>query len=96
MEETLEEVSEKIYPPRITWIKSFAKVESEAFKKGAKWQQERSYSEEEVNQIIKLARQIKDNKDLFDLNDILGFTEICTHNWELLSEKEILEQFKKK
>ena len=29
MEETLEEVSEKIYPPRITWIKSFAKVESQ-------------------------------------------------------------------
>ena len=52
MEETLEEVSEKIYPPRITWIKSFAKVESEAFKKGAKWQQERSYSEEEVLNLL--------------------------------------------
>ena len=52
MEETLEEVSEKIYPPRITWVKSFAKVESEAFKKGVKWQQERSYSEKDLKNII--------------------------------------------
>ena len=86
MSETLEEVAELFEYTNGIY----------GFKKGVKWQQERSYSEEEVNQIIKLARQIKDNKDLFDLNDILGFTEICTHNWELLSEKEILEQFKKK
>ena len=102
MEETFEEVVEKLFPvfnrstpfgSKYPWV---PRKEREAFKEGAKWQQERSYSEEEVNQIIKLARQIKDNKDLFDLNDILGFTEICTHNWELLSEKEIFEQFKKK
>ena len=64
MEETLEEVSEKIYPPRITWIKSFAKVESEAFKRGAKWQQERSYSEEEVHKIVESYQNNVENNPL--------------------------------
>lgn len=66
------------------------------FLEGAKWQQERSYSEQDLRQAIGLSRQIKDGKDLFDLEGILGLTEVCTHNCEILSEEEIIEQFKKK
>ena len=33
------------------------------FKQGAKWQQERSYSEEEVKEIVKIAQSIKNYGD---------------------------------
>lgn len=84
MTKTLEEVAEKLFPPRITWIKSFEKVEMNAFIAGAKWQQERSYSEEEVLKLL------KDYDRLFKL-DTFAYTKPCT-----FTVKEWFEQFKKK
>jgi len=55
------------------------------------------YSEEEVRQAIKKARDISDGKDCFDAEDISGCTEVCTYNWKFnMSEDLIIEQFKKK
>jgi hypothetical protein len=66
-------------------------------KEVAKWQQERMYSEEEVRQAIKKARDISDGKNCFDAEDISGCTEVCTYNWKFnLSEDSIIEQFKNK
>jgi hypothetical protein len=60
-------------------------------------QQEISYSEEEVRQAIKKARDISDGKYCFDAEDISGCTEVCTYDWKFnLSEDSIIEQFKKK
>lgn len=102
MTETLEEAAIRLVPNRTlkspfgTPYEITPNRERNTFIKGAKWQQERSYSEEEVLKIIELSRQIKEGKELFDLDSIRGLTEICTHNWEILSEEKILEQFKKK
>lgn len=49
--ETVEEAAERIYPtpnPYIMGIDLGNSMRREAFKEGAKWQQERMYSEEEV------------------------------------------------
>jgi hypothetical protein len=57
---------------------------------------ERMYSEDEVRQAIKKARDISDGKDCFDAEDISGCTEVCTYGWKFnLSEDLIIEQFKK-
>jgi hypothetical protein len=45
-EETVEEAAERLYPEEWNWN------EKEIFIKGAKWQAERMYSEEEVLNII--------------------------------------------
>ena len=45
-QETLEEAAERLYPEEWDWR------EREIFIAGARWQQERMYSEEEVKQII--------------------------------------------
>ena len=87
MEEILEEVSEKIYPPRITWVKSFAKVESEAFKKGIKWQQERTYSEEDMLNASKYGYNFH-KTTLFPNQE---FEDSCINN-----TKQWLTLFKKK
>ena len=48
-QETLEEVAERLYPDCNNVIRQMAK---ETFILGAKWQQERMYSEEEVIKIL--------------------------------------------
>ena len=98
-QETLEEAAENycsnshaINEDRASW----QDIEF-AFKDGAKWQAERMYSEEEVRQAIKKARDISDGKNCFDAEDISGCTEVCTYNWKFnLSEDSIIEQFKNK
>jgi hypothetical protein len=52
-ETTLEEVAEKIYNEFPLRSESLNNLAKEKFIAGAKWQQERSYSEEEVLEIIK-------------------------------------------
>ena len=47
-ETTLEEAGEKLYPNREFFLHRFQNIERKAFTEGAKWQMERSYSEEEV------------------------------------------------
>jgi len=60
-----------------------------------KEQIERMYSEEELKQAIRKARDITDGKDCFDAEDISGCTEVCTYDWKFnLSEDLIIEQFK--
>ena len=85
MKETLEEVAERLYPiyDRFKydedWVEDVTK-RREDFIKGAKWQQERSYSEEDLKEAFKFyaERVICDIKYLDD-----DFTEF-------------IKQFKKK
>ena len=68
MTETLEEAAEKLYQyksenPPYTIITPKAKIEG--FIEGAKWQQERSYSEEEVWKLVnKLNQTLNIGSDL--------------------------------
>jgi hypothetical protein len=70
-QETLEEAALNIIPDRTTagWIDSFGATERIGFIKGANYQAERMYSEEEVLQIInsfeKLCYNYQSNKDWF-------------------------------
>ncbi len=48
MKETLEEAGEKLYPNRESFLYRFQNIERKAFTEGAKWKQERSYSEEDM------------------------------------------------
>jgi hypothetical protein len=59
-QETLEEAASSIIPDRSTagWIDSFGATERIGFIKGAKWQQERMYSEEEVEMIARDAYEM--------------------------------------
>ena len=79
--ETIEEAAEKLYPIDCSnWYIKIPLKEIKAFIQGAKWQQERSYSEEEVYQLLyDLSGQILNNK---------------VSNPKLL--EEWFEQFKKK
>jgi hypothetical protein len=52
MKETLEEAGEKLYPNRESFLYRFQNIERKAFTEGAKWKQERSYSEEEVIDLL--------------------------------------------
>ncbi len=52
---TLEEAAEKLYSEDIMWGMDLNKDTKNAFIQGAKWQEERMYSEEEVREIIKLS-----------------------------------------
>ena len=67
-QETLEEVAERYSK------KSSASVFQEAHKRdfieGAKWQAERSYSEEEVTQLL-----IKFNQEIYEVEDVRGWFE---------------------
>ena len=88
-QETLEEAAANLADPNLcktdNWIA------------GAKWQQERMYSEEDMRLAINKARDISDGKDCFDAEDISGCTEVCTYGWKFnMSEDSIIEQFKKK
>jgi len=51
MKETLEEAAEKLYSDKL--YPMYGGLRRDAFINGAKWQQERSYSEEEVLAMLK-------------------------------------------
>jgi hypothetical protein len=80
-QETLEDAAARLYPTDCTnWSIKIPLDERKAFIEGAKWQQERSYSEEEVLELLeKIQQQVA-----IDYND------------EFLFAKEWFEQFKKK
>jgi hypothetical protein len=61
-QETLEEVAERLHPEEWDWR------EREIFIAGAKWQQERMYSEEEVTQLL-----IKFNQEIQEVEDVRGW-----------------------
>lgn len=52
MDETLEEAGEKLYPNRESFLYRFQNIERLAFTAGAKWQQERMYTEQEVLHLL--------------------------------------------
>jgi hypothetical protein len=95
-QETLEEVAKRLYEyqsqnPPYTIITPKAKIEG--FIEGAKWQQERSYSEEEIIQLLNFVSK--------EYNISNGIGWFHTHeSIEDISSKEVLdkwfEQFKKK
>lgn len=78
-EETLEEVAFRLYPEEWNWR------EKGIFKQGAKWQQERMYSEEEKELMIKIF-----NSYWFENNPE---HEDNLEEWEF--SKKLFEQFKK-
>ena len=90
-QETLEEVAERLYPENWESIMDGQhdsnSYERTAFINGAKWQQERMYSEEEVDNLCELIKQNERKWDLFDKNII---------KIKPKSYYEIIEQFKKK
>lgn len=51
-QETIEEAGEKLYPNRESFLHRFQNIERKAFTEGAKWQQEKMYSEEEVLELL--------------------------------------------
>jgi hypothetical protein len=57
-EETLEEVAERLYPIRIENGRDWNEWGRNRFIEGAKWQQERSYSEEELKSAFKIGFNI--------------------------------------
>ena len=60
-QETLEEAAERLYPLRNTFLERFKDLEQKIFIEGAKEQQERRYSEEEVHKIIESYQDIMEN-----------------------------------
>jgi hypothetical protein len=82
MEETLEEVAERLYPDRLTFMEQYRKIEQMSFIAGAKYQAERMYSEEDL---IAFMQYIVSNKDLGNTSSVSETTA-----------KYYLEQFKKK
>lgn len=91
-QETLEEVAERLYPHKPFWIGSGKsarlydefKTQRDSFIDGAKWQTERSYSEEEVRRIAEWSFHFHKTNDYSD-------SELADE-WELRLEK----MFKKK
>ena len=56
----------------------------------------KQFTEEDMRKAIELAREIKDGKDVFELEGILGLTEICTHNMNVLSADKIIQSLRPK
>ena len=83
-QETLEEAAKRLAEGEgYDTILGVGHIWIEGFEKGAKWQQERSYSEEDLREAF---RQGKENMDYSD-----------TYGWtSKLTEQEWFEQFKKK
>ena len=48
-------------------------------------------SEQQILELIERARVIKDGKDEFDLEGILGLTEVCTHNMDVEHSTSIIK-----
>ena len=65
MKETLEEATERLFGND----KNGMYLEKKTFIKGVKWQQERSYSEEEVNKLISLLKQTTEYEVLQSFRD---------------------------
>ena len=65
-QETLEEATERLYPNKSTkgWIDQYSAIQRIHFIEGAKWQQERMYSEEEVMDILLLSYSSISDKSL--------------------------------
>jgi hypothetical protein len=82
----LEDVAERLYPDCNNVLRQMAK---ETFINGAKWQQERSYSEEEVLYLLQKALTHKDDGEIGNLVTAQG--EIRTANFF-----SWFEQFKNK
>ena len=81
--ETLEEAAKRIYPINIVVDYDTNEDIRNIWIKGAKWQAERMYSEEDLREAF---RQGQDNMDYSD-----------TYGWDSkLTEQEWFEQFKKK
>ena len=59
-QETLEEAGEKLYPNRESFLYKFQNIERKAFTEGAKWQQQRSFSEEDVKNAFLDGWQLRD------------------------------------
>ena len=78
--ETLEEIAERLYPDGCDGTTTSAEIYRRLWIEGAKWQQERSYSEEDM---IIFAEWIRDNK-----------FSTCPDKDE--NSEEWFEQFKKK
>jgi len=87
--ETLEEAAKEFYPPTTTDLICSPKLVRDAFISGAKWQQERSFSNEEV---YKLTLDALDLGMKIRQNQLNGYSE--KSGKEL--HKEWFEQFKKK
>lgn len=51
-QETVKEAAERFYPPKTTDLICSPKLVRDSFIAGAKWQQEKMYSEEEVHKIL--------------------------------------------
>ena len=85
--ETLEEAPERLYPENWESIMDGQhdsnSYERTAFINGAKWQQERMYSEEEVY-------------DLIHKRDVFWTRYKNTYSQDYISTKDWFEQFKKK
>ena len=94
-QETLEEAAEKEFPLIDTeWCRTGACEEEnlhllghrKSFIKGAKWQQERSYSEEDMKFAYEQGARLA----------LLSQTDLARHKGEFLNPEEWFEQFKKK
>jgi len=64
-QETLEEAGERLYPNRESFLHRFQNIERKAFTRGAKWQQERSYSENELLDILNEYRKLYGREDAY-------------------------------
>jgi hypothetical protein len=82
--ETLEEAAERLYPNGCDGTDRSAEIYRRIFIEGAKWQQERMYSEEEVGNIANWAFGFYKRNDLSDSELEDEFNRI------------LVEQFKKK
>ena len=79
--ETLEEAVQRITDD---WFNSFNSLETELVEEGIKWQQERSYSEEDIRNAI-------------DYGAELGLSDNIGNSFEWKIKKDLwFEQFKKK
>ena len=56
---------------------------------------ETMFSLEQVKQAIDLAREIKDDKEIFELEGIVGCTEVCMSNASILSIDKIIQSLTK-
>lgn len=64
------------------------------FKEGFKTAQslnEKKFSEEDIRKAIEMAREIIDGKEVFEIEGILGLTEVCTHNCSVHSVDKIIQ-----
>ena len=86
--ETFEEAAQKFYPPTTTDFICSPKLVRDGFIAGVKWQQERSYSEEDLKLLLKkFKKDIINSTELDDDFETL-VCDIETNKW--------FEQFKKK